>query len=121
MSDRAVLSPSEAHPITISPTAARVVVRIGDRVVADTRDALTLEEASYPAVQYVPRKDVDLVLLERTEHVTYCPYKGEASYFSLPGAPNAIWSYESPFPAVAEIQDHVAFYPQHVQIELLAA
>ena len=121
MSDRPLLSPSDEHPITVSRTGARVVVRRGDRVVADTHDALTLREASYPAVHYVPRKDVDLSLLERTEHATYCPYKGEASYFSLPGAPNAIWTYEDPHPAVAEIQDHVAFYPQHVEIEVLAA
>lgn len=120
MTERTVLSPSADHPITVLPAGSRVVVKRGDHVVADSRDALVLREASYPAVHYLPRKDVDLALLERSEHTTYCPYKGEASYFSLPGVPNAIWSYESPHPAVSDIQDHVAFYPLHVEIGVLA-
>lgn len=119
MTERKVLQPSDEHPITIRRTGGRVVIRRGDAVVVDTRDALTLQEASYPPVQYVPRKDVDLTLLERSQHSTYCPFKGDAAYFSLPGVPDAIWTYESPYPAVAEIQDHLAFYPQHVDIEIL--
>jgi uncharacterized protein (DUF427 family) len=119
VTERKVLQPSDEHPITIRRTGGRVVIRRGDAVVVDTRDALTLQEASYPPVQYVPRKDVDLTLLERSQHSTYCPFKGDAAYFSLPGVPEAVWTYESPYPAVAEIQDHLAFYPQHVDIEIL--
>ena len=121
MTNRPVLEPSDDHPITIARTGDRVVVRREGRLLADTRDALTLQEANYPAVLYLPRKDVDLTVLARTEHSTYCPYKGDASYFSLPDTPNAVWTYESPFAAVAEIQDHLAFYPEHVTIEVEAA
>jgi uncharacterized protein (DUF427 family) len=119
VTERKVLQPSDEHPITVRRTGGRVVIRRGDAVVVDTRDALTLQEASYPAVQYVPRKDVELSLLERSQHTTYCPFKGDAAYFSLPDVPNAVWSYEAPYPAVAEIQDHLAFYPQHVDVEVL--
>jgi uncharacterized protein (DUF427 family) len=76
--------PGPAHPITIERNAHRVVVKTAGRVVADTREALTLREASYPAVQYVPRRDVDMTLLKRTDHQTYCPYKGECAYYSIP-------------------------------------
>ena len=111
------------HPITITPTTQRVVVTVGGRVVADTRAALTLQEASYPAVQYVPRADVDMTLLERTVHATYCPYKGDCAYYSVPAggerAANAVWTYEQPYDAVAAIRGHVAFYPDRVDsIEL---
>jgi uncharacterized protein (DUF427 family) len=110
--------PSPDHPITIEPNPARVVVSIAGRVLADTRDALTLREASYPPVQYIPLKDVDASLLERTSHATYCPYKGECSYYSIPiggdRSVNAVWGYESPYTAVAQIKDHVAFYPDRV-------
>jgi uncharacterized protein (DUF427 family) len=106
------------HPIAISPTANRVRVTFAGRVVADTTKALTLKEASYPPVQYVPRSDVDMTMLARTEHSTHCPYKGDASYFSINAggriAENAIWSYEHPFPGVAEIAGYVAFYPSRV-------
>ena len=105
--------PSPDHPITIEPNPARVVVSIAGRVLADTRNALTLREASYPPVQYIPLKDVDASLLERTSHATYCPYKGECSYYSIPiggdRSVNAVWGYESPYTAVAQIKDHVAF------------
>lgn len=118
MSDRPHLVPGPDHPITVAPNPSRVTVTLGGRTIADTRDALTLKEASYPAVQYIPRKDVDMSLLERTSHSTWCPYKGEASYFSIftggGRAANAVWSYESPFPAVAGIRDHLAFYPDRV-------
>jgi uncharacterized protein (DUF427 family) len=113
-----VLEPGPDHPITVEPTKARVVVKAGGRVVADSRKALTLQEASYPAVQYIPREDVDFSLLERTDHETYCPYKGESSYYSLNAGDvqgeNAVWTYEKPYDAVAPIKDHVAFYPNVV-------
>ena len=112
--------PGPDHPITIERNPNRVVVSVAGRVVADTRDALTLREASYPAVQYIPRKDVDMALLARTDHATYCPYKGECVYFSIPlggeRSVNAVWSYESPYAAVGSIRDHLAFYPDKVEI-----
>jgi uncharacterized protein (DUF427 family) len=110
--------PEPDHPITIERNAHRVVVTIAGRVVADTREALTLREASYSAVQYVPRKDVDMTLLERTDHVTYCPYKGDCAYYSIPlggeRSINAVWTYANPYPAVMPIKDHLAFYPDRV-------
>ena len=123
MTTHPVKIPGPDHPITIAPTARRVVVTVGGRVVADSRNALTLQEASYPAVQYVPLADVDLSLLERTTHATYCPYKGDCAYYSVPAggerAVNAVWTYEQPHGAVAAIRDHVAFYPDRVDaIEL---
>ena len=110
--------PGPDHPITIEHNPNRVVVTIAGRVVADTRDALILREASYPPVHYVPRKDVDMALLERTEHATYCPYKGDCSYFSIPlggdRSTNAVWTYEAPYAAVTLIKDYLAFYPDRV-------
>ena len=110
--------PSAEHPITIEANPARVVVTVGGRIIADTRNALTLREASYPPVQYIPRQDVDMALLERTDHATYCPYKGDCSYYSIPvggeRSTNAVWTYEHPYDAVAEIKDHLAFYPNRV-------
>ncbi len=115
---RPVKIPGPDHPITVTPTGKRVVVRLGATVIADTTDALTLQEASYPPVQYIPRKDLDMALLERTDHSTWCPYKGDASYFSIPmggeRSVNAIWTYETPHDAVAEIKDHVAFYGDRI-------
>jgi uncharacterized protein (DUF427 family) len=110
--------PGPDHPITIAPNPKRVVVTFDGRAVADSTHALSLREASYPAVQYIPRADVDMSLLERTTHSTHCPFKGDASYYSLRSAgkqvENAVWTYESPFPAVAQIKDCVAFYPNRV-------
>ena len=110
--------PGPDHPITVERNPARVVVSLAGRVIADTRDALTLRESTYPAVQYIPRKDVDMSLLERTEHASYCPYKGDCAYYSIPlgGArsTNAGWTYEEPFVAVREIEGHLAFYPDRV-------
>ena len=110
--------PGPDHPITIERNPKRVVITAAGRVVADTRDALILREASYPAVQYVSRKDVNMALLERTEHATYCPYKGDCSYFSIPlggdRSANAVWTYEAPYPAVTLIKDHLAFYADRV-------
>lgn len=116
---RAVKIPGPDHPITIERNTRRVVVTVAGEVVVDTRDALTLREASYPAVFYIPRKDIDMSKLERTAHSTYCPYKGEAAYFSIPSggerSVNAIWTYESPYPAVEQIREHLAFYVDRVE------
>ena len=110
--------PGPDHPITIERNHVRIVVSVAGRVVADTRDALILREAAYPAVQYIPRKDVDMALLDRTDHTTYCPYKGDCSYFSIPlggeRSVNAVWSYEAPYAAVTPIKDYLAFYPNRV-------
>jgi len=110
--------PGPDHPITIERNAHRVVVKVAGRVIADTREALALREASYPAVQYAPRRDVDMTLLERTDHVTYCPYKGDCAYYSIPAGGersiNAVWTYEEPYAEVAAIKGHVAFYPDRV-------
>jgi uncharacterized protein (DUF427 family) len=124
MSDRATGNrrssriPGPDHPITIERNAHRIVVVVAGRVVADTRAALTLREASYPPVQYIPLKNVDTALLERTNHTTYCPYKGDCAYYSIPmggeRSVNAVWTYEAPYDAVAAIKDHVAFYPDRV-------
>lgn len=116
--------PGPDHPIDIAPTSSRVVVKVAGRVIADTRDALTLREAAYPPVQYIPRKDVDLSLLARTDHQSYCPYKGEAAYYSVSASGergvNAVWTYEAPYEAVAQIGEHLAFYPDRVDsIEVL--
>jgi uncharacterized protein (DUF427 family) len=115
---KAIKIPGPDHPITIERNPARIVVSVAGRIVADTREALTLREAAYPAVQYIPRKDVDMALLERTDRATYCPYKGDCSYFSIPvggnRSINAVWSYEAPYAAVTPIKDHLAFYPDRV-------
>jgi uncharacterized protein (DUF427 family) len=117
-------TPGPDHPITISPTGRRVRVTLNGKVVADTTRALTLQEASYPPMHYIPREDADMTLLARTAHTTHCPYKGDASYFSIVAdgktAENAIWTYEMPYPAVKEIAGHLAFYPDRVDaIEIL--
>jgi uncharacterized protein (DUF427 family) len=118
MADRQVKQPGPDHAITIEPNPARVVVSVAGRVIADTRKALTLREAGYQPVQYIPLGDVEVSLLEPTEAVTYCPYKGDASYYSVPiggtKSVNAVWTYEAPFAAVAEIKGHIAFYPERV-------
>jgi uncharacterized protein (DUF427 family) len=118
MSEKPVMIPSPDHPITIEPSPSRVVVTVGGSVVADTQRALTLREGSYPPVQYIPIEDVEQSLLEGTDHTSYCPFKGDASYYSVPlggeRSQNAVWVYREPHPAVAEIKDHVAFYPERV-------
>ena len=118
--EREQLIPGPDHPITVEPADVRVVVTAGGKVVADTSKALVLREASYPAAYYVPLADVDPAVLRPSETHTYCPYKGEASYYSVAGGDgeiaDAIWTYPSPYPAVAEIAVHVAFYPDRVQI-----
>ncbi len=108
------------HPIAVVPYAGRVVVRAGGKVIADTHAALELREASYAPAYYIPRRDADMTLLTPSDHATYCPYKGDCRYFSLAPGDNAVWSYEQPYDAVADIRDHLAFYPNRVdQIELL--
>jgi uncharacterized protein (DUF427 family) len=111
--------PGPDHPIVIDRHPMRVIVKAGGKTIADTREALALREAKYPVVLYIPRKDADMSVLKRTDHSTHCPYKGDASYFSLPGTQgaNAVWSYETPHAAVAEIREHLAFYPDRVTIE----
>ncbi len=119
---RPVLEPTAEHPITIEPTAGRVVVRVGDTVVANSGHALTLQESTYPAVQYIPMADVDQSLLRRTDTSTYCPFKGDASYYSVQTpdgtTTDAIWTYEQPHAAVSEIKDHVAFYPDRATVSV---
>ena len=115
---KTVKIPGPDHPITIERNAHRIIVTVSGRVVADTRAALTLREAGHPLVQYIPRTDVEMALLARTDHATYCPYKGDCAYYSIPlggeRSVNAVWTYEAPYAAVAEIKDHVAFYPDRV-------
>ena len=114
MSERTVLQPTEAHPFTVTPTGKHVVVRVNGEVVAETDAALTLQESTYPAVQYVPLSDVVPSALTRSDTTTYCPYKGEANYYHLSAAgqtvDDAIWTYEQPYDAVDAIAGHVAFY-----------
>ena len=113
--------PGPDHPITITQNPRRVRVTAGGIVIAETSKALSLKEAKYPAVQYVPREDANMALLERTDRVTHCPYKGDASYYSVKAdgktLDNAIWTYETPFPTIPEIPGHLAFYPDKVKIE----
>ena len=116
--------PDAAHPITIEPADHRIRITHGGRVIADSRRALALREAAYPVVHYIPREDVDMTALARTDHATHCPYKGDAGYYSIAidghNSENAIWTYEAPFDAVGQIAGHLAFYQQRVHsIELL--
>jgi uncharacterized protein (DUF427 family) len=116
--------PGPDHPITITANPKRVRITAGGVVIADSTHALVLKEASYPAVNYVPRGDANMALLQRSDRTTHCPYKGDASYFSIltdgKTIENSIWSYETPFPAMAEISGHLAFYPDKVKIEEIA-
>lgn len=125
MTSKPVLVPDASHPITVTPTAGRVVVTLGERTIADTTAALTLDEAGYSPVQYVPIADVDPDVLKRSDHATYCPYKGDASYYSLVAdgqtVDNAVWTYEAPYDAVAEVAGHVAFYPTAADVRIYAS
>jgi uncharacterized protein (DUF427 family) len=116
--EKIVQQPGPEHPITVTPNGKRVRVTFAGRVVADTTRALTLRETTYPPRHYIPRDDVDMSLLVRTDHHTYCPYKGDAAYYSIKigdrTSENAIWTYEQAYPAVAEIAGHLAFYPNRV-------
>jgi uncharacterized protein (DUF427 family) len=124
MAHREVLEPSAGHPITIEPTGGRVQVRVNGELVADSTAALVLQEATLPAVQYIPLADVDQNRLTRTETSTYCPFKGDASYYSVTTSAgdtvdDVIWTYEQPYPAVAAIAGHVAFYPNKAEISVV--
>jgi len=103
------------HRITTKPAGVRVRVKLDGEVIADTRDAIRLEEGDYPAVYYFPRKDVKMERLVRSKHQTVCPFKGTASYYSLKnGAENAVWTYETPYDEVSVIKERLAFYPDKV-------
>ena len=118
MKEKQIKNPGPDHPISIQRNPRRIVVSVAGRVIADTRNALRLREADYPPVRYIPREHVDLSQLKRTDHFTYCPYKGDCNYYSIPAggkkSVNAVWTYENPYPAVAQIKGHVAFYPDRV-------
>lgn len=120
MADKVILEPTAEHPITLVPNPNRVIVRYGNTTLADTRAAVTLSEAGHSPVLYIPLADVDQRQLVRTDHATYCPFKGDASYYSIPAAgqlgENAVWEYQNPYPAVGEIKDRVAFYANRVEI-----
>jgi uncharacterized protein (DUF427 family) len=122
MSTKERLIPGPDHPITVAPTGKHVVVKAGGKVIAETDNALTLHESNYPPVHYLPLQDVDADVISPTDHETYCPYKGDASYYSISTVDgeleNVIWTYEQPYEAVAEIKDHVAFYPNKVEISV---
>lgn len=120
MTSRPELVPTADHPITVQPLGRRVRVTSGDVTIADTTEALNLQESTYPAVYYVPLADVDAAVLRRNDHSTYCPYKGDASYYSVvtPDGEldNVVWEYQDPRAAVAGIKDHVAFYADKVDV-----
>jgi uncharacterized protein (DUF427 family) len=115
MTSRPRFTPGPDHPIKIERNPRRVQVRSGDSLIADTSNALTLREANYPPVQYIPREDVDMAQLRRSAHASYCPFKGDAAYFDIPAlgekGANAVWTYEDPYPSVAGISEHLAFCP----------
>lgn len=124
MSHPEIKEPNAGHPITIEPNPSRVQVRVNGELIADTTAALALREASLPVVQYIPLADVVQERLTRTDTSSYCPFKGEASYYSVTTTAgdtvaDAIWTYEQPYPAVAAITGHVAFYPNKAEITLV--
>jgi len=112
--------PDASHPITVQPTPGHVRVLVGDTVIAESDSSLTLQEASYPPVQYVPLADIDASVLSRTETSTYCPFKGDASYYSVTTADGSVadagWAYDEPYDAVAQIATHVAFWPGRAEV-----
>jgi uncharacterized protein (DUF427 family) len=118
MSSKSVKIPGPDHPITIAPAGERVTVIVAGHRIADTRGALVLAEAAYPPVYYIPRGDVDMTQLQRTSHQTYCPYKGDCAYYSIPAggerSVDAAWTYEEPYAAVAAIRGYLAFYPSRI-------
>ena len=118
MKEKQIRIPGPDHPISIQHNPAHVVVSVAGRVIADTRNSLTLREADYSLVQYIPREHVDFTQLEKTEHATYCPYKGDCNYYSVPAggekSVNAVWTYDTPYAAVSAIQEYLAFYPDRV-------
>ena len=118
MTEKPMKIPGPDHPILIEANPSRVVVTVDGKIIADTRNALTLRRLLIQPVQYIPRRDVNMSVLVRSAHTTYCPYKGDASYYSIPAGGdrsiNAVWTYETPFEAMAQIKDYVAFYPDRV-------
>jgi uncharacterized protein (DUF427 family) len=116
--DKEIKIPGPDHPITISPTEGKIRVTVAERIVAESTRALRLEEKGYPPIYYLPRNDADMSLLVRTSHYTYCPYKGDCSYYSIPiggsRSENAVWTYERPHEAVASINEYLAFYSSRV-------
>jgi uncharacterized protein (DUF427 family) len=118
MDQKQIKIPGPDHPITITPNDSRVTITVAGQTIADTTSALSLREASYGPVTYIPRADINMALLERTDHATYCPYKGDCAYYSIPAggarSVNAVWTYETPYPSVAAIKDYMAFYPNRV-------
>jgi uncharacterized protein (DUF427 family) len=118
MVEKMLLKPGPRHPITVEPAGVRVVVRAGGEVIADSTSVLTVREADYPPVHYLPREDVRMSVLRRTSHESYCPFKGDASYFDIPSLGerglHAVWTYEAPYAAVDEIKDYLAFYANRV-------
>jgi uncharacterized protein (DUF427 family) len=121
MTNKPVREPSADHPITVTPTGRHVTVRVNGEVVAETDNALTLQESTYPAVQYIPIGDVVQEFLSSSNTTTYCPYKGDASYYDVTTAAgdtvtDAIWTYPAPYPAVGDIEGHVAFYPDKADV-----
>lgn len=112
--------PGEDHPITLEPAGSDITVTVGGTQIARTTAALKMQESTYPPVLYIPRADVEMSHLTRSEHRTYCPYKGDASYFDISAGgrsqSNKVWSYEAPYSAVAAIKDYLAFYPDAVEI-----
>lgn len=121
---RSKKTPGPDHPITVEPGRAALRVTVGGLVIAESSRALVLREAGYPPVYYIPREDTDMAQLVRSDHETYCPYKGDCNYFSIPAggdkALNAVWTYEHPFDAVSSIRDHLAFYPDRVDSIVVA-
>jgi uncharacterized protein (DUF427 family) len=117
--------PGSDHPITISPAEGKVRITVAGRIVAESTRAVRLEEKGHPPVYYLPRDDADMSLLARTNHYTYCPYKGDCAYYSVPigeaKSENAVWTYEHPYEAVASIREYLAFYPARVDaIEVIS-
>lgn len=122
-SQRPVLQPSAAHPITVEPTGRHVTVRVGGEVVAESDAALTLTESTYPPVQYLPLADAVAERLRPATTASYCPYKGDAGYFDVVSSAgevveDAVWTYERPYAAVAAIAGHIAFYPDKAEISV---
>jgi uncharacterized protein (DUF427 family) len=122
---REIKLPGPEHQISISPSSDRVVVRSGEATIADSQSTLVLLETNHQPVRYIPLADVDRSLLTPSDLTTYCPYKGDASYYSIIAGQergtDAVWFYDQPYPAVAEIKDHVAFYPDRVELTVSVA
>jgi uncharacterized protein (DUF427 family) len=123
MTHRPVLEPTDGHPITVEPTGKHVTARVNGEIVAETNDALTLQEATLPAVHYIPLSDVEQDRLRPSDTTSYCPFKGDASYYHVTTAAgdtveDVVWTYQQPYPAVAAIAGHVAFYPDKADISV---